>query len=45
MTGQLLAKGDVEVGTVRNKEKVQNLIDEYPIGIEINFGLEGASEP
>jgi len=34
MTRQLLAKGDVVIGTVRNKEKVQNLIDEYPMGFD-----------
>lgn len=31
LTKQLLAKGDVVIGTVRNKEKVQKLIDEYPL--------------
>ncbi|MBE7724464.1 MAG: SDR family oxidoreductase [Enterocloster citroniae] len=34
MTKQLLAKGDVVIGTVRNKEKVQKLIDEYPLGFD-----------
>ena len=31
MTKQLLEKGDVVVGTVRNTSKVQKLIDEYPV--------------
>ena len=30
MTKQLLEKGDTVIGTVRNKSKVQKLIDEYP---------------
>ena len=30
MTRQLLEKGDTVIGTVRNKEKVQRLIEEYP---------------
>lgn len=34
MTKQLLAKGDVVIGTVRNKEKVQKLIDKYPLGFD-----------
>ena len=34
MTQQLLAKGEVVIGTVRNKEKVQKLIDEYPLGFD-----------
>lgn len=34
MTKQLLAKGEVVIGTVRNKEKVQKLIDEYPLGFD-----------
>lgn len=34
LTKQLLAKGDVVIGTVRNKEKVQKLIDEYPLGFD-----------
>lgn len=31
MTKQLLAKGDTVIGTVRNKDKVQKLIEDYPI--------------
>lgn len=34
MTKQLLAKGDVVIGTVRNKEKVQKLINKYPLGFD-----------
>ena len=30
MTRQLLAKGDTVIGTVRNKDKVMDLIDRYP---------------
>lgn len=30
MTKQLLAKGDTVIGTVRNKEKVNDLIEQYP---------------
>lgn len=30
MTKQLLAKGDTVIGTVRNKEKVKDLIEQYP---------------
>lgn len=30
MTKQLLKKGDTVIGTVRNKDKVQKLIEEYP---------------
>lgn len=29
-----MAKGEVVIGTVRNKEKVQKLIDEYPLGFD-----------
>lgn len=31
MTKQLLKKGDTVIGTVRNKDKVQKLIEEYPV--------------
>ncbi len=31
MTEQLLQKGDTVVGTVRNRAKVQDLIDQYPL--------------
>lgn len=34
MTKQLLELGDVVVGTVRNKSKVQALIDKYPVNFD-----------
>lgn len=34
MTKQLLESGDVVVGTVRNKNKVQELIDKYPVNFD-----------
>ncbi|MDO4555641.1 MAG: SDR family oxidoreductase [Lachnospiraceae bacterium] len=34
MTKQLLEKGDIVLGTVRNKEKVQSLIDKYPANFD-----------
>lgn len=34
MTKLLLKKGDVVVGTVRKKDKVQKLIDEYPVNFD-----------
>ncbi len=37
MTQQLLEKGENVVGTVRNKSKVQKLIDEYPVNFDCRF--------
>lgn len=34
MTKQLLERGDIVVGTVRNVAKVQRLIDEYPLNFD-----------
>ncbi len=34
MTRQLLEKGETVVGTVRNRDKVQKLIDEYPANFD-----------
>ncbi len=34
MTKQLLENGETVIGTVRNKEKVQKLIDEYPANFD-----------
>ena len=34
MTKQLLVKGDIVVGTVRNTAKVQELIEDYPINFD-----------
>ena len=34
MTRQLLAKGDVVIGTVRNTDKVEELIKEYPVSFD-----------
>lgn len=34
MTKQLLEKGDVVIGTVRNKAKVEKLIEDYPVNFD-----------
>ena len=34
MTKQLLEKGDVVIGTVRNTEKVQDLLEKYPVNFD-----------
>ena len=34
MTKQLLEKGDVVIGTVRNKAKVEKLVEDYPVNFD-----------
>ena len=34
MTKQLLEKGDVVIGTVRNTTKVEDLIQKYPVNFD-----------
>lgn len=37
ITKQLLEKGDTVVGTVRNKEKVKELIEKYPLKLDLRL--------
>ena len=37
MTRQLLKKGDLVIGTVRNREKVRDLIKDYPETFKLHF--------
>ena len=38
MTKQLLEKGDVVIGTVRNTTKVEDLIQKYPVNFDCRIG-------